>query len=90
MDAQRLCEQEYILNTRKLHMEFSLRVIPDSEKPAVLQSYLSRFKWMAWRFFPVRVGSPLVTFEPIAARYPVFELIRIRPEDSSESPDLKK
>jgi hypothetical protein len=45
---------------------------------------------MAWRFFPVRAGSPLVTFEPIAARYPVFELIRIRPEDSSESPDLKE
>ena len=45
---------------------------------------------MAWRFFPVRAGSPLVTFEPIAARYPVFELIRTRPEDYPESPDFKE
>jgi hypothetical protein len=65
-------------------------VIPDSEKAAVLQSYLSRFKWMAWRFFPVRAGSPLATFEPVAASYPVFELIRIRPESSPESPDSKE
>jgi hypothetical protein len=65
-------------------------VIPDSEKPAVLQSYLGRFKWMAWRFFPVRAGSPLVTFESIAARYPVFELIRTCPEDYTEPPDFKE
>ena len=86
--ARNACRSRKIsLTRRRLRIEFSVRVIPDSEKPAVLQSYLSRFKWMAWRFFPVRAGSPLVTFEPIAARYPVFELIRIRPEDSSESPD---
>ena len=71
-------------------MEFSVRAIPDSEKPAVLQSYLNRFKWMAWRFFPVPASSPLAKFEPIAARYPVFELIRICPGDSPESPELRE
>jgi hypothetical protein len=45
---------------------------------------------MAWRFFPVRAGSPLVTFESIAARYPVFELIRTCPEDYTEPPDFKE
>jgi deazaflavin-dependent oxidoreductase (nitroreductase family) len=85
--ARNACASGNIFLTQgKLRMEFSLRVIPDSEKPAVLQSYLSRFKWMAWRFFPVRAGSPLANFEPIAARYPVFELIRIRPESYPESP----
>jgi len=89
--ARNACRSRKIFLTRgRLRIEFSLRVVPDSEKPAVLQSYLSRFKWMAWRFFPVRAGSPLVTFEPIAARYPVFELIRTRPEDYPESPDFKE
>jgi deazaflavin-dependent oxidoreductase (nitroreductase family) len=78
------------LTRGRLRMEFSSRVISDSEKPAILQSYLSRFKWMAWRFFPVRSGSPLATFEPIAVRYPVFELIHIRPESPPESPDPKE
>ena len=71
-------------------MEFSLRVVPDNEKPFVLRSYLSRYKWMAWRFFPLPSRSPLATFEPIAARYPLFELSRIRPESPPESPDSKE
>jgi hypothetical protein len=71
-------------------MEFSVRVIPDSEKPPVWQSYLNRFEWMASRFFPARASSPLAKFEPIAVRYPVLELIRIRPEDSPESPESRE
>jgi deazaflavin-dependent oxidoreductase (nitroreductase family) len=79
-----------ILTRGRSRMEFSLRVIPDSEKPAVLQCYLRRFKWMAWRFFPVRSGSPVTMFEPIAAWYPVFELIRIDPDSPRESPDFNR
>ena len=82
--------RKILLTRGRLRMEFSLRVVPDNEKPAVLRSYLSRFKWMAWRFFPLPSGSPLATFEPIAARYPVFELSRIRPESPPESPDSKE
>jgi hypothetical protein len=77
-----------ILTRGRLRMEFSLRVIPDSEKPALLQCYLRRFHWMAWRFFPLRSGSPVTMFEPIAARYPVFELIRIDPDSPREAPDF--
>jgi hypothetical protein len=89
--ARNACKSRKIFLTRgRLHIEFSVRAIPDSEKPAVLQSYLNRFKWMAWRFFPVRASSPLAKFEPIAARYPVFELIRVRPGDSPESPEPRE
>ena len=65
----------------RLRTEFSLRVVPDSDKPAVLRSYLTRFQWMAGRFFPVRAGSPLSAFESISARYPVYELIQMRSEN---------
>jgi deazaflavin-dependent oxidoreductase (nitroreductase family) len=78
------------LTRGRLRLGFFLRELPDNDKAAVLQSYLTRFNWMAWRFFPVRAGSPLATFEPIAARYPVFELIRIRRESSPESPDSNR
>ncbi|HEX7226465.1 MAG TPA: nitroreductase/quinone reductase family protein [Candidatus Binatia bacterium] len=78
--------RKIFLTRGRLRLGVSLREIPDNQKAAVLQSYLTRFNWMAWRFFPVRAGSPLATFEPIAACYPVFELIRMRPENPRESP----
>ena len=81
--------RKLFLTRGRLRLEFSLREIPDNEKAAVLRSYLTRFNWMAWRFFPVRAGSPLATFEPIAASYPVFELIPICPEDPPESSPSK-
>lgn len=82
--------RKIFLQRGRLRLEFSLREIPDNEKADVLRSYLTRFKWMAWRFFPVRAGSPMATFEPIAASYPVFELIRTRPENPPESPPSKE
>ena len=82
--------RKIFLTRGRLRLGFFLREIPDNDKAAVLQSYLTRFNWMAWRFFPVRAGSPLATFEPIVARYPVFELIRIRRESSPESPDSNR
>jgi deazaflavin-dependent oxidoreductase (nitroreductase family) len=82
--------RKILLTRGRLRMKFFLRVVPDNEKPAVLRSYLSRFKWMAWRFFPLPSSSPLAMFKPIAARYPVFELSRIGPESPPESPDSKE
>jgi deazaflavin-dependent oxidoreductase (nitroreductase family) len=78
--------RKIFLTRGRLRLGFSLREIPDNRKAAVLQSYLTRFHWMAWRFFPLHAGSPLAAFEPIAASYPVFELIRMRPETPPESP----
>ena len=55
--------------------EFVLRTISDEEKPETLKAYLDRFKLTVQRYFPVPAGSPAEVFRPLAARYPVFELI---------------
>ena len=54
---------------------FELRPIPDEEKPEILKAYLDRFTLTVQRYFPVPAGSPADAFPPLAARYPVFELI---------------
>jgi len=53
---------------------YRLRPIPDAEKPPILKAYLDRFHREVQRFFPVRAGSPVQEFVPIAERYPAFEL----------------
>jgi deazaflavin-dependent oxidoreductase (nitroreductase family) len=54
---------------------FSLRAIPDADKPELLKAYLDRFKTEVQRYFPVAAGSEAQAFAGIAADYPVFELI---------------
>ena len=54
---------------------YMIRRIPEVEKPELLRAYLDRFKLTVQRYFPVPAGSPASAFEPIANRYPVFELI---------------
>jgi hypothetical protein len=73
------------LTRGSLRLEFSLRVVPDREKPAILKIYLSRFNWMAWQLFPVPVDSPLAAFKGIASRYPVFELSETSSQASSSA-----
>jgi deazaflavin-dependent oxidoreductase (nitroreductase family) len=58
--------------------EFRVRAVPDDAKPEILKSYLDRFKLTVQRYFPVPAGSPAEAFRPLAARYPVFELVRER------------
>lgn len=53
-----------------------LRSIADEEKPEILKAYLDRFKPTVQRYFPVPAGSPVDSFVPLSARYPVFELRR--------------
>jgi deazaflavin-dependent oxidoreductase (nitroreductase family) len=53
---------------------FTVRLLPDSEKPDILKWYLDRFKLTVQRFFPVPAGSPATAFTSIVGRYPVFEL----------------
>jgi len=71
-----LAEGKVILKKGRVRLEFSLRAIPDVEKPEILKDYLTRFNWMVRRFFPVPADSPLAAFAGIASRYPVFELVR--------------
>jgi hypothetical protein len=56
---------------------FTIRALPDGEKPEILQRYLDRFKLTVQRYFPLPAGSPAPSFVEFADRYPVFELIAI-------------
>jgi len=57
-----------------------LRALADGEKPEVLKAYLDRFKMTVQRYFPIPAGSPAESFAPVAAAYPVFELLSERSE----------
>jgi len=52
-----------------------LRPVIDEAKAEILKAYLGRYKITVQRYFPVAAGSPAQAFAPLAARYPVFELM---------------
>jgi deazaflavin-dependent oxidoreductase (nitroreductase family) len=52
-----------------------VRLVADEAKPEILKAYLDRFTLTVQRYFPVRAGSPVDQFRPLAARYPVFEIL---------------
>jgi len=54
---------------------YRVRELADDEKPEILKDYLDRFRTTVQRYFPVTAGSPAPQLRPIAARYPVFELL---------------
>jgi deazaflavin-dependent oxidoreductase (nitroreductase family) len=54
--------------------EVHLQPIADAAKPELLKTYLDRYKLTVQRYFPIPAGSPLKAFEPLAGRYPVFEI----------------
>ena len=53
----------------------SLSPINDDAKADILKEYLERYKTTVQRYFPIEAGSPAEAFQPLAARYPVFEVI---------------
>ena len=55
---------------------FTLRAIPEAERPTLLKAYLDQFKMEVQRYFPVPAGSPPEEFAGIARNYPVFELLQ--------------
>ena len=55
--------------------QFRLRAIPDEEKAEILKKYLDSFSTTVHRYFPIPAGSPPAAFQPLAPRYPIFELI---------------
>ena len=63
-----------VLLKKRRVQEFSLSVVPDEQKPAILKEYLERFKTTVQRYFPVSAGSPPAAFAPYVAHYPVFSL----------------
>jgi deazaflavin-dependent oxidoreductase (nitroreductase family) len=54
--------------------EVFLRPVPDEAKPDILKDYLDRYSKTVQRYFPVQAGSPVAAFQPLASRYPVFEV----------------
>ena len=71
-----LANRNITLKRGRLRTEFRLREVLDAEKPKILKAYVNRFHRMSGRFFPLPASAPSGAFLPIAARYPVFELIR--------------
>lgn len=63
------------LRKGSFRQSFGIRSLPDSEKPRYLKAYLDSFRTTVQRYFPVPAGSPEQAFAPIAANYPVFELL---------------
>jgi deazaflavin-dependent oxidoreductase (nitroreductase family) len=53
---------------------YAVRELPPPMRPPILKAYLDRFANQVQRFFPVQKGSPVDSFNPLAVRYPVFEL----------------
>ncbi|MGH7987052.1 MAG: nitroreductase family deazaflavin-dependent oxidoreductase [Candidatus Binataceae bacterium] len=64
-----------VMLKRRMHQrEFLVRSLPDEQKPEVLKRYLDSYKITVRRYFPAPAGAPASAFEPLASRYPVFEL----------------
>lgn len=55
--------------------EFQVKELAPHLRPPILKAFLDRFATSVARFYPIPKGSPVESFEPIANRYPVFELI---------------
>ena len=54
--------------------DIRLRAIAAEAKPEILKAYLDRYKLTVQRYFPIAAGSPTKDFEPLVARYPLFEI----------------
>jgi deazaflavin-dependent oxidoreductase (nitroreductase family) len=68
---------EASLIKRSRRQAFRFQPVADEAKPEILKAYLDRFKLTVQRYFPIPAGSPAEAFQPLAARYPVFEIVPI-------------
>jgi deazaflavin-dependent oxidoreductase (nitroreductase family) len=66
---------EIVLKRASYRQTFALRPIADADKPPLLKEYLDRYASAVQKFFAVPPGSPVDAFRPVAANYPVFELL---------------
>ena len=64
------------LKKGRRYEEARLRVVLDEDKPEILKAYLDSFTRTVQRYFPVPAGSAAEAFRPLAAHYPVFELVQ--------------
>jgi deazaflavin-dependent oxidoreductase (nitroreductase family) len=66
---------EITLKRGSKRLRFGLQPIAQEQKPPILKEYLDRYASAVAKFFPVKPGSPAEAFRPIAANYPVFDLL---------------
>jgi hypothetical protein len=66
---------EITLKRASFRQSFSLKPFADADKPPILKEYLDRYASAVAKFFPIPPNSPVESFRPIAANYPVFELL---------------
>jgi deazaflavin-dependent oxidoreductase (nitroreductase family) len=59
----------------KRREQLLLKEVPVPARPEILKAYLDQFKTTVQRYFPVPAGAAADRFEPLADRYPVFELV---------------
>jgi len=65
-------------------LEFQVREVAPPFRAPILKAFLDRFATSVGRFYPIPKGSPVESFEPIASRYPVFELIPAAKDEERE------
>jgi deazaflavin-dependent oxidoreductase (nitroreductase family) len=68
---------EVTLKRGSQRQKFTLRALPDQEKPEILKAYLDQFKREVQRYFPVAAGSSVEAFRELVQSYPAFELIPV-------------
>ena len=66
---------EAVLVRGSKRRQVSLSPIKDDAKADILKEYLERYKTTVQRYFPIEAGSPAEAFQPLAGRYPVFEVL---------------
>jgi deazaflavin-dependent oxidoreductase (nitroreductase family) len=66
---------EITLKRGTKRQNYQLIPVSEAEKPEILKMYLDRYASAVQKFFPIPAGSESSAFRPIAANYPVFELV---------------
>ena len=70
-----IASQKATLVKGRIRKNIRLQPIADQAKAEILKAYLDTYKLTVQRYFPIPAGSPLKEFEPLAGRYPVFEIM---------------
>ena len=69
------------LSKRSYRQPVLLTPVENELKPRLIKEYLDRYAVAVQRFFPVKAGSPVEAFYPLASQHPVFEVTTLTPEN---------
>jgi len=66
---------QVVLARAMRRQRYAVHELPPAMRPPILKAYLDRFANEVQRFFPIPKGSAVESFNDLAMRYPVFELL---------------